>query len=89
LPLPSDAISLLHLGLIRVVRWFIFKPQIPIWVNFGDSCHVRVWYILWPFGKFSGHLIYFMAPWYIVPEKSGNRENVQKYLRQLLRKKSI
>jgi hypothetical protein len=20
---------------IRVARWFIFKPKIPIWVNFG------------------------------------------------------
>jgi hypothetical protein len=20
---------------IRVARWFIFKPKIPIWINFG------------------------------------------------------
>jgi hypothetical protein len=20
---------------IRVARWFVFKPKIPIWVNFG------------------------------------------------------
>jgi hypothetical protein len=21
----------------RVARWFLFKPKIPIWVNFGGS----------------------------------------------------
>jgi hypothetical protein len=24
-----------HCGCARVARWFIFKPKIPIWVNFG------------------------------------------------------
>jgi hypothetical protein len=23
------------------------------------------WYILWPFGMFYGHLVYFMIIWYI------------------------
>jgi hypothetical protein len=23
----------------RVARWQIFRPKIPIWVNFGGSCH--------------------------------------------------
>jgi hypothetical protein len=30
----------------RVARWFVFKPKIPIWVNFGGSCYVRYWFIL-------------------------------------------
>jgi hypothetical protein len=24
-------------GPTRVARWFVFKPKIPIWVNFGGS----------------------------------------------------
>jgi hypothetical protein len=23
---------------IKVARWFVFKPKIQIWVNFGGSC---------------------------------------------------
>jgi hypothetical protein len=34
----------------------IFKPKIPIWVNFG-----KCWYILWSFGIFYSHMVYFMA----------------------------
>jgi hypothetical protein len=51
----------------RVARWYIFKPKIPIWVNFGGSCTRRCWYILRPFDLFHGnliynsHLVYFMA----------------------------
>jgi hypothetical protein len=61
----------------RVAIWYIFKPKIPNWVNFGVSCNGRYWYILWPFGQFSaiwyivwhfgifyGTLVYFMALWY-------------------------
>jgi hypothetical protein len=41
----------------RVARWHIFKPQIPLWVNFGGSCNGRswsflpiaIWSILWQF----------------------------------------
>jgi hypothetical protein len=51
----------------RVARWFLFKPKIPICVNFGGSSNGRCWYILCPFGKFSCHLTYFMAIWYIFP----------------------
>jgi hypothetical protein len=44
----------------RVARWHIFKPKIPIWVNFGGSniqlkmleYFVAIWSILWPFGLF-------------------------------------
>jgi hypothetical protein len=66
----------------RVARWYIFKPKIPIWVNFGGSCNGRclhiIWPfgipilwpfgipILWPFGIFYGHLVYFMAIWSIL-----------------------
>jgi hypothetical protein len=30
----------------RVARWFIFKPKIPFWVNFGGSWNGKCWYIL-------------------------------------------
>jgi hypothetical protein len=40
---------------------------------------MAIWYILWLFGIFYGHLVYFMVIWYIFPrfgklhqEKSGN-----------------
>jgi serine/threonine protein kinase len=38
----------------RVARWFLFEPKIPICVNFGGSSSERCWYILCPFGEFSG-----------------------------------
>jgi hypothetical protein len=49
----------------RVARWFIFKPKIQIWVNFRATCNRKLCYILWPFGQFSGHLVYFIALLYI------------------------
>jgi hypothetical protein len=51
---------------IRVARWYIFNPKIPIWVNFGGSCNGRFLCMLWLFGPFSGNLVYFMALWYIL-----------------------
>jgi hypothetical protein len=48
----------------RVARWFVFKPKIQIWVNFGGSCNLRCWYILWTLGPFYGLLLYFMHIWY-------------------------
>jgi hypothetical protein len=50
-----------------VARWHIFKPKIPIWVNFGGTCNGRclytyfmsIWSIFWPFGILCGHLVYF------------------------------
>jgi hypothetical protein len=70
----------------RVARWFVFKPKIQIWVNFGGYCYGKSWYILWPFGLFYGHWKYFLWPfgifcgnWYIFRRlgildrgKSGN-----------------
>jgi hypothetical protein len=63
----------------------IFKPKIPIWVNFGGSCNWRCWYILCTFGLlrpfdiFYDHLVHFVVIWYIFlrlgmlyQEKSGN-----------------
>jgi hypothetical protein len=69
----------------RVARWFIFKPKIPIWVNFGDwklFIHfLAIWNILQTFGIFYGHLVHFVFIWYILSgfgimcqEKSGNPE---------------
>jgi hypothetical protein len=31
---------------VRVARWFVFKPKIPIWVNFGGPLNGKCWYIL-------------------------------------------
>jgi hypothetical protein len=54
----------------------IFKPQIPIWVNFGGPSSGRCWSILWTFGIFCGHLVhfvvillYFFLFWYVAPRK--------------------
>jgi hypothetical protein len=47
----------------RVARWFIFKPKILIWGNFGGYCNGRCWYIVivCSFGQSPGHLVYFMT----------------------------
>jgi hypothetical protein len=70
----------------RVARWHIFKPKIPIWVNFGWSCNgwcwhvlahfvyfIAIWYILWALGKFYGSLVYFPPFWSIIPRKIWHR----------------
>jgi hypothetical protein len=49
----------------RVARWFVFKPKIPIWVNFGGPKIGKCLYISWPFGIFYGHCGFFMTIWYI------------------------
>jgi hypothetical protein len=68
----------------RVARWFVFKPKIPIWVNFGEPWNGKRWHILWSFGIFYGHFGIFyghlyLVIWYIFPrfgilcqEKSGS-----------------
>jgi hypothetical protein len=53
-----------------------FRPGLPdgIFSNqksqfgkiLGRSCNGRCWYIVWPFGQFSGHLVYYMSIWYIL-----------------------
>jgi hypothetical protein len=45
--------------LVRAARWHIFKPKIPIWINFGGFAMEDV-------GIFNGHLVYFTATWYIL-----------------------
>jgi hypothetical protein len=49
---------------IRVARWFVFKPKIPIWVNFRGLSNVKrfvyfmtIWNILRSFGIMYGHLV--------------------------------
>jgi hypothetical protein len=79
--------SLLSQFTIRVARWFLFRPKIPIWVYFGGPWNGKFWYIciFWSFGIFYDHWVYFWAfvnsvvIWYIFPhfgtlhqEKSGN-----------------
>jgi hypothetical protein len=49
---------------MRVARWFIFKPKIPIWVYFGGPWNGKCWYILWPFCIIYDHLVKYMAVWY-------------------------
>jgi hypothetical protein len=56
----------------RVARWFVFKPKIKIWGNFGGLAmedvgifyghlvHFTAFcYILWSFGNVRGNLVYF------------------------------
>jgi hypothetical protein len=44
----------------RGARWFLFKPKIPIWVNFGGP-QIGKCYILWPFGTYCVHLVHFSS----------------------------
>jgi hypothetical protein len=63
---------------IRVARWFIFKPKIPIWVKFWRVlqwkmlvffCHLvyfaLIRSVLLPFGLHYFHLVYLTFIWYI------------------------
>jgi hypothetical protein len=52
----------------RVARWFVFKPKIPSWLNFGGSCYGKSWYIfmtIWsilrPLETFFGLLVYIVV----------------------------
>jgi hypothetical protein len=71
----------------RVARWIIFKPKIPIWLNFGGpqigKClyiyFMAIWNIIRRFWIFYYHLVHFVFIWYIFSsfgikyqEKSGN-----------------
>jgi hypothetical protein len=49
----------LKLLLSRVARWFIFKPKIPIWVNFGYFMVIWNGIFILPFGTFCVHLVHF------------------------------
>jgi hypothetical protein len=50
----------------RVAVWFIFVPNILIWVNFAGPNIVIYWYILPPFGILYRYLRYFMTICYIL-----------------------
>jgi hypothetical protein len=54
----------------RVARWFIFKPKIPVWVNFGGPWNGKYWYMLWTFGIVCGHLVDFFPFWYVWTTKN-------------------
>jgi hypothetical protein len=49
----------------RVARLTVFKPKLPIWVNFIVPCNGSCWSILRQFGIFCGHLVYFIVIEYI------------------------
>jgi hypothetical protein len=34
-------------------------------VNYGGPWNGKGWYILWPFWIYCGHLVHFLAIWYI------------------------
>jgi hypothetical protein len=85
LPCPAPLVFVWWSVRTWVARWYIFKPKIPILVNFVGSCNGRWWYILrpfglsyghllffWPFGKFYGHLVHFPRFGILYQEKSGN-----------------
>jgi hypothetical protein len=63
---------------------YISETKIPIWVNLQVLATegVSILSVLWLFGIFRDHLVYFVAIWYIlypfwyvVPTKSGNPES--------------
>jgi hypothetical protein len=57
----------------RAARWYIFETQSH---NLGKFWSVLqlimlvnlmpIWYMLWSFGIFCGHLVYFVVIWYIL-----------------------
>jgi hypothetical protein len=66
----------------RVARRFVFKPKIPIWVNFEGPQNGKcwyfcviwnfftvIWYILWPFCNVVLIFRHFVI---VYQEKSGN-----------------
>jgi hypothetical protein len=65
-PRESFGLACMHLLQSRVARWHIFKPKIPIWVNFGGSCNGRFSCIMWPLVLFYSYLVYFVAICYIL-----------------------
>jgi hypothetical protein len=40
------------IGVVRVARWYIFKPKNP---NLGKFWRALEWNIIWSFGLFYGH----------------------------------
>jgi hypothetical protein len=52
----------------RVARWYIFRLKfLAILASFGGPCNGRYLYVfLWQSGVFYGHMVYFVAIWYIL-----------------------
>jgi hypothetical protein len=63
---------LLHIS-CRVARWFIFKPKIPIWVNFEGLWNGECWHVFGHLENFAAILYTLwlidnlVAIWYIFP----------------------
>jgi hypothetical protein len=71
------------------LTWFILKPKILIWVNFGGSwnekgctygihleCITAIWYTLWVFGNLVALRYIFPRFGILCHEKSGNPDLV-------------
>jgi hypothetical protein len=61
---PELAKEVFSIVLGKVARWFIFKPKIPFFGNFGGTWNEKmlvyslaIWSKLRPFGTFYGHLV--------------------------------
>jgi hypothetical protein len=44
---------------------FSHQKKQTLWAYFGGMWNLKCWYILWPFGLLYGHLVYYMAIWYM------------------------
>jgi hypothetical protein len=66
LSLPKSRAHLDRQERSRVARWYIFKPKIPSWVILEGLAMEDVGNIIWPFGLFYDHMVYFMAIWCIL-----------------------
>jgi hypothetical protein len=51
---------------VRVARWYIFKPKIPLWVNFKGLVKGDVGMFRDHFGALYGQLVYFCHVVYIL-----------------------
>jgi hypothetical protein len=64
----------------RVARWFVFKPKIPIWVDWKMFIYfMAIWNILRTLWIFYDHLVHWVFIWctfsgfgIMYQEKSGN-----------------
>jgi hypothetical protein len=67
----------------QIARWFIFEPNIKIWVNFDGlgtenvgifydhlEYFTSIWYYLWPFDMACGHLVKLFPIWYVWTKKN-------------------
>jgi hypothetical protein len=50
-----------HESAARGCQMVNFQIKIPNWVKFGGQRSRKCYNILWPFGIYYGHLVYFMA----------------------------